>query len=84
MRSPIILAVVLLLAGCSSAPPTKFYGLTPVSVTKAGHAAADDQLVIGVGPVELPKALDRPQLPDRICERFPRHWLLHGKPGPWH
>lgn len=66
MRSPIILTFVLLLAGCSSTPPTKFYGLTPVSAAKAGHAAAADaQLVIGVGPVELPKTLDRPQLVTR-------------------
>ena len=67
MRSPIVLCLaLLLLAGCGSTPPTKFYGLAPVSAPKAArNAAAEGQLVLGIGPVELPKTLDRPQIVTR-------------------
>jgi uncharacterized lipoprotein YmbA len=67
--------VVLLLAGCRSTPPaTAFYTLT--SVTKAERAgqntAAMRELAVGIGPVQLPEYLDRPQIvtrtgPDKVA-----------------
>jgi uncharacterized lipoprotein YmbA len=55
-------AVVLpVLAGCASTPPSKFYILSSV----ATDTTAQPTLLataIGVGPVELPKYLDRPQI----------------------
>jgi len=66
--------VVLLFAGCrSAAPPTAFYTLT--SVTKAEGAgqgsAPTRDLAVGIGPVQFPGYLDRPQIitrtaPDRL------------------
>jgi uncharacterized lipoprotein YmbA len=52
------------LAGCAATPPSRFYVLRPVAnatVTPAQSAPA-----IGVGPVELPNYLDRPEIAVRI------------------
>jgi uncharacterized lipoprotein YmbA len=66
--------VVLLFAGCrSTPPPTVFYALT--AVTKADTASQSPtpkgDFAVGIGPVQLPGYLDRPQLvtraaPDRL------------------
>lgn len=69
-----LLALVLLgasligLAGCASTQPSRFYVLTELSSvesppqgTPAGQSPA-----IGVGPVTLPKYLDRPQIASRV------------------
>jgi uncharacterized lipoprotein YmbA len=58
------IAVLLLTAGCGSTP-TRFYTLTPVSAERPSHPAAGHDLTLGVGPVELPKSLDRPQIVTR-------------------
>lgn len=58
---PLVLAGMLLLpAACGRSLPTRFYLLTPRT---AGEAAAPlEPLTVGVGPVELPDYLDRPQI----------------------
>jgi uncharacterized lipoprotein YmbA len=62
----IFLAVWWLLASCSSAP-TRFYVLTPLQVA-AGQsgAVAGQEPGIGLGPVEFPDYLDRPQIVTRL------------------
>ncbi|MFO1432298.1 MAG: PqiC family protein [Candidatus Competibacteraceae bacterium] len=62
----ICLAIGGLLAGCSSAP-TRFYMLTPLPMTagKAG-AVTRQEPGIGLGPVEFPDYLDRPQIVTRL------------------
>jgi uncharacterized protein len=65
---------ILLFAGCrSTPPPTAFYTLT--SVTKAERAVQDTasmrDLAVGIGPVQIPEYLDRPQIvtrstPDKV------------------
>jgi hypothetical protein len=58
-----LLALVLLLAGCGSSPPSKFYVLTADAVPpRAGAAAAN---TVALGRVTLPGALDRPQIARR-------------------
>lgn len=64
---PVMLAAFML-AGCrSSAPPVEFYTLNPISGMhkKTNSAATDQNLAIGVGPVEIPAILDRPQIVTR-------------------
>jgi hypothetical protein len=52
--------MLLLPAACGRSLPTRFYLLTPRT---AGEAAAPlEPLTVGVGPVELPDYLDRPQI----------------------
>ena len=59
----------LVFAGCRSATqPVEFYTLTPLEATSEEDKAADleDTLAIGVGPIELPKINDRPQIVTRM------------------
>ncbi len=59
-------AVLLSIAGCSSSPPTRFYTLTPLSTSKG--TATGTGLAMGLGPVDLPKSMDRPQIVTRTGE----------------
>ena len=60
------LVMSLLLSGCiSSSPPARFYTLTPeIDESESGSVsiAAD---TVGVGPIELPRYLMRPQMVSR-------------------
>lgn len=58
------IALLVLAAGCGS-PPTKFYTLAPISGLPKASTAVGEDLTLGVGPVELPKSLDRPQIVTR-------------------
>ncbi|SMF93556.1 hypothetical protein SAMN02949497_0843 [Methylomagnum ishizawai] len=66
-RSFLILAYAVLLsaAGCGSTPPTRFYTLAPLQASGAKAEAAGLGLALGLGPVELPKSMDRPQIVTR-------------------
>jgi uncharacterized lipoprotein YmbA len=52
------LALVALLSGCASTPSSQFYSLDPVA--QAAGPASD--MVLVVGPVTVPSAVDRPQI----------------------
>jgi uncharacterized lipoprotein YmbA len=57
----------LLLAGCGTSPPAKFYTLTPVVAQRSpGKVVESDKYTpIGIGPVEIPDYLDRPEIVTR-------------------
>ena len=59
--------LVFLLAGCSSTPLTKFYKLSSLSSGQQENPAAllGTDIAIGVGPVDFPEFLDRPQIVTR-------------------
>jgi len=61
--SLIALSACLSLAGCVSSPSPKFYVLAPLSSERP--ADAGQEIAVGVGPVELPDYLDRPQIVTR-------------------
>ncbi len=68
-RRPVCLALaaifLLLAGGCSpKTRPARFYLLQPMAPSKARSGTAADGLaaVVGVGPVEIPAYLDRPQI----------------------
>ena len=58
---------VLSVSGCASTQPTKFYLLS--SLTKqdvpAQSKVGTSELTLGIGPINLPKYLDRPQIVTR-------------------
>ncbi len=58
----ILNACLLLATGCSTSPPTRFYVLSnlPPMAVRTGQDVA-----VGVGPVDLPDYLDRPQIVTR-------------------
>jgi hypothetical protein len=82
-----LLALVLLgaslmgFAGCASTQPSRFYVLTDLSSLEAPHqgTTAGQGVAIGVGPVALPKYLDRPQ----IATRAGRHELAYDEFERW-
>ena len=61
------LFLVFLLVACSSTPATQFYKLNSLPSGQQENPAAlpGDDIAIGVGPVELPEFLDRPQIVTR-------------------
>jgi uncharacterized lipoprotein YmbA len=56
---------LLMLGGCGSTPPTRFYVLSTLTDTSPPTPAGKRELTIGVGPVTLPPYLDRPQIVTR-------------------
>ena len=57
----------ILLAGCPSTQPSKFYVLSPLSSPEQKSRASleHDAIAIGIGPIEIPAYLDRPQIVTR-------------------
>lgn len=66
----IVCPLLLLAAGCAGSKPSRFYMLSPVSGGPEGRAPASEcrDLAIGVGPVDFPEYLDRPQIVTRTGE----------------
>jgi uncharacterized protein len=68
MRLAAVLGVGLLLAGCGSSPPSKFYVLTADPVPQRAWEGSPKTVApntIALGRVSLPGALDRPQIARR-------------------
>ena len=64
----LISLVALLVTACSSSTPkAEFYTLSSISSTRpdATITTAGQPVAIGVGPVNIPKILDRPQIVTR-------------------
>lgn len=62
-----LLLTVFFVAACSTTPPVAYYTLNtlPEMQQEIPAAVMDDTIAIGVGPVEFPKFLDRPQIVTR-------------------
>lgn len=60
-------ASLSLLAACADSPSARFYVLGSFPVEAQARAWADD-VAVGLGPVELPDYLDRPQIVTRSGE----------------
>ncbi|MGD9338796.1 MAG: PqiC family protein [Syntrophobacterales bacterium] len=58
---------VFLLSGCGSSPAVKYYTLNTLPGMQQDNteAASGDDIAVGVGPVDFPKFLDRPQIVTR-------------------
>jgi len=72
MQRLLLLAIIILgtstvMAGCGSSPATRYYMLAPLSNSEGGNRPAGnkDDPAIGIGPVQFPKYLDRPQIVTR-------------------
>jgi uncharacterized protein len=64
LAAPTLGLCLMALGGCASTQAARFYVLSalPGGGTASPGAAAERGLAIGVGPVTLPKYLDRPQI----------------------
>jgi uncharacterized lipoprotein YmbA len=80
----VIALTTLLLAGCgSSTPRLKFYTLNPLTGMQGQvkTAESNQNISIGVGPVKIPKFLDRPQIvtrsgPNKVNIHEYHHWAV--------
>ena len=66
--SLLVLFMAVLMAGCGSSPtPVEFYTLNSLNgiPQQANPADAAQNIAIGIGPVKIPKILDRPQIVTR-------------------
>ena len=61
---PILFVILVMLVGCATTEPSRFYILQSMKAEAARTQAVvvERDLAIGVGPVELSKHLDRPQI----------------------
>ncbi|WP_338605137.1 PqiC family protein [Desulfoferula mesophila] len=59
---------VLILAGCASSPPSKFYMLNPIAPKDATSQYKADLggKMISIGPVTVPAYVNRPQMVERV------------------
>ena len=59
--------LVAILAGCASSPPSKFYQLNSVQnrTSITSDASPERNLIIVIGPVQVPDYLNRPQIVTR-------------------
>ncbi len=64
---PFLLSTLLLLNGCGTTPPSKFYTLEAMSVSKTTQTTPDMQkdVHIGIGPVQFAEYLQRSQIVTR-------------------
>ena len=68
ITSLLVLFIAVLLTGCSGSPtPVQFYTLNSLSGMSQNAIPADaaQNISIGIGPVKIPKILDRPQIVTR-------------------
>ena len=66
-----ILAVSLMaMVGCASTEPARFYLLHAIPDAEAEKtvATSENDITVGIGPVEFPRYLDRPQIVTRISK----------------
>ena len=61
-----IIMAALTIIGCASTKPTSFYTLSSINSPQAVQLNQD--IAIGVGPVEIPDYLDRPHLVSRTSQ----------------
>ena len=61
-------AFLVTLSGCASSPSSRFYVLNPVSgpASEGKPSASDPCVSIGIGPIEIPDYLERPQIVTRV------------------
>ena len=61
--------LVIVVTGCASTPPTRFFVLSPVSgVEKMGNREGERCFAIGIGPVKVPEYLNQPEIVTRITQ----------------
>ncbi len=61
----ILSALIMGLSGCATTQNTRFYLLSSLPQTAAGSQVKKAELTLGIGPVNIPEYLDRPQIVTR-------------------
>ena len=61
-----LVAGLALMAGCGTSPPVRYYTLNAVEAPAAAGAPGKVELMVTVGPVSVPDAVDRSQIVLRV------------------
>jgi uncharacterized lipoprotein YmbA len=72
----ILLAILLVLTGCGSSPPVRYYSLTPQPAETGTRQSAGVADVV-FGPVALAAYLDRPEIVTRVADEELRFSEVH-------
>ncbi len=66
----IVIGSLMIMGACASTEPARFYLLhaIPDAETEKTAATSENGVTVGIGPVELPEYLDRPQIVTRISK----------------
>jgi hypothetical protein len=77
----IVIGSLIILGACASTEPARFYLLHAIPDAKAEKtvATSENDITVGIGPVDFPKYLDRPQIVTRIS----KHELKLDEFGQW-
>jgi uncharacterized lipoprotein YmbA len=67
LASCIVGVLVVVLSGCASSTPSRFYQLNPVisRTVVAQDVPNQDSVIVSIGPLRIPDYLDRPQIMTR-------------------
>lgn len=63
----IVSMISLILNGCSSSPPVKFYVLEPITAGKPSVKGYEKQKIIGIGPISVPTMLENKKIVTRLA-----------------
>jgi len=63
IRVAMAIIVTLLLAACGTSTPVRYFNLEPIDAISPG--SGDDRRIVGLGPLDLPGYLARPQIVTR-------------------
>jgi uncharacterized lipoprotein YmbA len=63
-----ILGIIVILSGCGTSPPTRFYMVDTMETTMSSRAprATDEMMLVAVAPVQVSQYLSRPQMITKI------------------
>jgi uncharacterized protein len=62
----VLAAAAVVLWGCAGTPPSRYYGLSPMSASESTPSKESRPFTVGVTRVTLPDFLDRPQIATRV------------------
>jgi uncharacterized protein len=70
LGNTVVCLLLILIVGCASSPPSKFYLLSPISneSSTSQHSADEKCVSIAIGYVRLPEYTNRPQIVTRTSQ----------------
>src|SRR5262245_20704729 len=74
MRSWMIVAYMVVLVGCATSPPARFYSLSVVGPERTSSPAGVKPPIIAIGPVTIPDVVNRPEI---VTANGPNQTTVH-------
>jgi uncharacterized lipoprotein YmbA len=68
IRASLLVFLLLFISGCASTEPSRFYTLNSIKSSDTVQQSSPHELLVMIGPVEIPDYLDRPQIVSRTSQ----------------